>query len=73
MDLVFKQIYRFITFLGIEILLSSVYLCLFKFMSANIWQATKVGTKLLAGLVIFSIFSSDIPLDFHDSIRLVPL
>ena len=33
----------------------------------------KVGAKLLSDLVIFLIFSSAIPLDFHDSIRVVPL
>ena len=33
----------------------------------------KSWCKLLFDLVIFSIFSSDIPLDFHDSIRVVPL
>ena len=34
---------------------------------------TKVGAKLLYDLVIFSIFSADMPLDFHESIRVVPL
>ena len=33
----------------------------------------KVGAKLLSDLVIFSILSSDIPLDFHDSIQVVPI
>ena len=33
----------------------------------------KVGVKLLSDLVTFSIFSSDIPLDFHESMRIVPL
>ena len=33
----------------------------------------KVGAKLLPDLVIFSIFSFDIPLDFHETIRVVPL
>ena len=42
-------------------------------MSGNKWWSTKVGIKLLNGLVIFSILSSDIPLDFHDSIQVVPL
>ena len=36
-------------------------------------KRTKFGAKLLSDLVIFSIFSSDIPLDFHKSIRVVPL
>ena len=34
---------------------------------------SKSGAKLLSDLVIFSIFSSDIPLDFHKSIGVVPL
>ena len=42
-------------------------------MSGNKWWFTKVGAKLLSDLVVLSILSSDIPLDFHDSIRLVPL
>ena len=42
-------------------------------MSGNKWWYTKVGAKLLSDLVIFSILSSDIPLDFHDSIRVVPV
>ena len=29
--------------------------------------------KLLPDLVIFSILSSDVPLDFHNLIRIVPL
>ena len=33
----------------------------------------KVSAKLLSDLVIFSMFSCDIPLDFHQSIRVVPL
>ena len=33
----------------------------------------KVGAKLLSDLVIFSVFSSDIPLDFHESIRVLPI
>ena len=33
----------------------------------------KVGTKFLSDLVIFSLFSYEIPLDFHKSILLVPL
>ena len=39
-------------------------------MFGNKWWLTKV-TKLLSDLVIFSILSSEIPLDFHDSIRVV--
>ena len=44
-----------------------------KFMFGNTWWSTKVGTKLLSDLVLFSRFYSDIPLDFHESIRAVPL
>ena len=42
-------------------------------MSGNKWLSTKVWAKLLSDLVIFSILSSEIPLDFHRSIRVVPL
>ena len=42
-------------------------------MSDNKWWSTKVGLKLLSDFIIFSIFSSDNPLDFHESIRVVPL
>ena len=34
---------------------------------------SKNGAKLLSDLVIFSIFSSDIPLDFLEPIKIVPL
>ena len=37
-----------------------------KFMFGNEWWSTKVGAKLLSYLVIFSILSSDIPLDIHE-------
>ena len=67
-----SEIYRFITFLGIEILFF-IKQCPLKFKSGNRWGSTKVGAKLLPNLVIFSIFSCEIPLDFHNSIRLVPL
>ena len=42
-------------------------------MSGNELWLTKVGAKLLSDLVIFSILSSDIPLDFHDLVRVVPV
>ena len=42
-------------------------------MSGNKWWSTKVGAKLLSDLVISLIFSSDISLDFHELIRVVPL
>ena len=41
-------------------------------MSDNKWWSTKVGAKLLSDLVTLSILSSDIPLDFYDSIWVVP-
>ena len=31
-------------------------------------ESTKVGAKLLSDLFIFSIFSTDIPLDFYESV-----
>ena len=41
-------------------------------MSGNKWSR-KVGAELLCDLVIFSILSSGIPLDFHNSILVVPV
>ena len=42
-------------------------------MTGNTWWLLKVDAKLLPDLAIFSIFSSDLPLDFHESIRVVPI
>ena len=42
-------------------------------MSGYNWWSEKFSAKLFFDLVIFSINSSDIPLDFHDSILAVPL
>ena len=42
-------------------------------MHGNTWWSTKVGVKLLSDLITFSIFSSDTPLDFLQSIWVVPL
>ena len=42
-------------------------------MSGNTWWLTKVGAKVLSNLVLFSIFSSDIPIHFHQLIWVVPL
>ena len=42
-------------------------------MSENERWSTIVGAKLLSGLLMFSIFSSYVPLDFHESIRVVSL
>ena len=67
-----QEIYKCITFLGIEIL-SFIKQCPLKYMSGNTWWLTKVGSKLLSDLVIFSIFFSYIPLDFDESILVVPL
>ena len=47
------RIYRFITFLGIEILFF-IKQCTLKFMSDNKWWSTKVGTKLVFDSVIYS-------------------
>ena len=47
--------------------------CPLKFMTDNTCRSTIVVAKLLSDLVIFSIFSSDIPLDFQESIGAVPL
>ena len=47
--------------------------CPLKFMSGNKWWSTKVSKKLLSDLVIFSVFSSNVTLDFHESIWVVPL
>ena len=60
---------RFITFLEIEIL----FWCPLKFMYGYIWWSTKVGAKLLFELVIILLFSSDISLDFNQSVQVVPL
>ena len=42
-------------------------------MPCNTWWSTKIGAKLLSDLVIFAICFSKIPLDFHESSRVVPL
>ena len=41
--------------------------------SCNIWWSTKVEAKSLFDFVIFFVFSSDIPLDFQELIKIVPL
>ena len=40
-------------------------------MPGNAWWSTKDGAGRLSDLVIFLIYSCDIPLDFHELIRLV--
>ena len=47
--------------------------CVSIFISGNKWWSTKVDANLLSDLVIFSIFYSDITLDFHEPIQLVLL
>ena len=47
--------------------------CPLKFMSVDTLWSKKVGAKLLVDLVIFSIFSSGVSLDFDESIWVVPL
>ena len=42
-------------------------------MSGDEWWSTKVGTKLLSDLVMFSRLPSDIPLGLHDSTQVVPV
>ena len=42
-------------------------------MSGNKWGSTKYGAKLLSTIVVFSMFSCQIPLHFHKSIPVVPL
>ena len=59
-------------FLGIAVLFF-IKQCLIKLMSGYKWWLTKVGAKLLSDLVISSILSPDIPIDFHNLIGEVPL
>ena len=42
-------------------------------MSDNTWWLTKVGLELLSDSVIFPILFSYIPLDFYESVRVVPI
>ena len=42
-------------------------------MSGDIWLLTNIGVKRFSDLVIFSVFSSDISIDFHESIQVQPL
>ena len=42
-------------------------------MSGNKWWSAKFDPKLLSDLVMILILSSYIPLDFHESIPVVPL
>ena len=42
-------------------------------MSCNKWCSKKVGAKSMSDLVTFLMFCTDIPLDFHESILVVPL
>ena len=42
-------------------------------MPGNKWWSTKISVKLLSDLVTFSSYSAEIPLDFHERIRVVSL
>ena len=64
--------YRFITFFRDRILLF-IKQCPSKFMFGRKWWSKKVGAKLLSDLVVFSIFYSDMPIDFQESIWAVLL
>ena len=64
--------YRSITFLRKEILIF-IKQCKLRIMPDNTCWSTKVCVKLLSDLVVFSVFSYDIPLDFHQLIPVVPL
>ena len=44
-----------------------------KLVSGNKWWSIKVAAKLLPDIFMFSILSSDISLDFHNSTWVVPL
>ena len=72
MELLFKKYIDLLLSYGTEILLF-IKQCLLKLLSYNIWWSTKVSAKFLSDLVRFSIFFSYIPLDFHESIRILPL
>ena len=72
MELVSKEYIDLLLFLQIEILLF-IKQCPLKFMSGTTWWSVKVAAKLLSDLVIFSILSSEIPLDFHELIQVMPL
>ena len=65
MDLVCK---KYINLLLFRNRILFVKQCLSKFISGK-----KSGLKLLSDLVIFSIFSSAIPMNFYKSIRVVPI
>ena len=66
-----QEISRFILLLGIEIFFTKQ--CPLKFMPDTKWWSTKVGAKFMSDLAIFSTFSFGIPLDFHESIQVVPV
>ena len=70
MDLVCNKYIGLLLFYWLEILFIKQHPL--TFMSDKTWS-TKVGAKLLSDLVIFSILFSDVPLDFHDSIQVVPI
>ena len=65
-----EEIYRFSNFLLIDLSFFIIQ-CPLKVMCGNKWWSTKVGAKLLSDLVILSIPSSDMPLDFYEWICVV--
>ena len=60
-----KYVYIFSTFLKLEMLLFSKQ-CPPNFISGKGSELIKVGEKLLCDAVIFSILSSEIPLDLNE-------
>ena len=59
------EIYKFITFLKAEILFLNKQFLL-DFTTGNGRESVKLGEKVLSDVVMFSILSSGIPLDFHE-------
>ena len=59
------EIYKFITFLKAEILFLNKQFLL-DFTTGNGRESVILGEKVLSDVVMFSILSSGIPLDFHE-------
>ena len=59
------EIYKFITFLKAEILFLNKQFLL-DFTTGNGRESVNLGENVLSDVVMFSILSSDIPLDFHE-------
>ena len=74
MDLVCKKyIYYYYFFRDINIVYILYKQCSLKFMSGNTWWSKKYGAKLLPDLVILQYYLQIIPLDFYESLPVVPL